>query len=243
MCAATARPPWRWTSATTASTVERRRHGQGERLARRARSVGGEHALLAEEARRSRRRSAAASRRPRRRRPPRPRRRGRGRRRGTSSAVVISMPASTVRRVAGGLLHGGGVARAVVVADGDHGQSLSERLATIAGGVMSLSAQGESAVWTCRSAAQTFTHGSPSRPARRAGRRRRTCRPATRRARCPLRRPWRTTSSSGRRPPAKITAASSAWLATAMTLRWTCSVTSTPPSGACASTSLSRSDA
>ena len=37
------------------------------------------------------------------------------------------MPAITARRVAGGLLHGGGVAGAVVVADGDHAQSLSER--------------------------------------------------------------------------------------------------------------------
>ncbi len=41
-----------------------------------------------------------------------------------SSALVISMPASTARRAPAAALHGGGVARAVVVADGDHARAL-----------------------------------------------------------------------------------------------------------------------
>ena len=67
------------------------------------------------------------------------------------------MPGNTVRLVPlSGLLDRTHICAGVVVGDGDQVNSLFERLCTMSGGIISTSAQGDSTVWTCRSARNFF---------------------------------------------------------------------------------------
>ena len=255
-CAATARPPCRWTRLTHGRHVERRRRGQGERLAVEHLAARVENGLLAEVLRvalLSLGQQGADAR----------ARRFGGARVGEQAHDVALLDARDLHAGEHDEARAGRRAarrrrcarccgrRSAIIASPSRSARVDDRRRRHL--VVRARREGRVHVQVCRTgghasgpwsmAFERLRRRDPSGRGRTGGRRPRRCRRPRRRGRGPPRPPWRRSRRRagarrrrrprrGRRGPA-----------TAITLRCTCSVTSRPPDGALARTSLNRSEA